>query len=83
MFSDYTSEELYKAGAKRGSIDPCFPSKLGIPHVHNLLYVHHAKKPLDYIFFPMIDALERRGAVAPRDAANTRGKICHLLFAVA
>ncbi len=57
IFSDYTSEEMYKAGAKRGSIDPCFPSKLGIPHIHNLLYVHHAKKPLDLIFFPMIDCL--------------------------
>jgi predicted CoA-substrate-specific enzyme activase len=57
VWSDYTSEELYKAGAKRGSIDPCFPSKLGIPHIHNLLYVHHAKKPLDVIFFPMIDCL--------------------------
>jgi predicted CoA-substrate-specific enzyme activase len=57
VFSDYTSEELYKAGAKRGSIDPCFPSKLGIPHVHNLLYTHHAKRPLDLIFFPMIDCL--------------------------
>ncbi len=57
IFSDYTSEALYKEGAKRGSIDPCFPSKLGIPHVHNLLYVHHAKKPLDLIFFPMIDCL--------------------------
>jgi Uncharacterized protein conserved in bacteria len=57
VFSDYTSETLYKEGAKRGAIDPCFPSKLGIPHVHNLLYVHHAKKPLDVIFFPMIDCL--------------------------
>jgi len=57
IWSDYTSEELYKSGAKRGSIDPCFPSKLGIPHIHNLLYVHHAKKPLDLIFFPMIDCL--------------------------
>ncbi len=57
IFSDYTSETLYKEGGKRGSIDPCFPSKLGIPHVHNLLYVHHAKKPLDIIFFPMIDCL--------------------------
>jgi predicted nucleotide-binding protein (sugar kinase/HSP70/actin superfamily) len=57
VFSDYTSEQLYKEGGKRGSIDPCFPSKLGIPHVHNLLYVHHAKKPLDIIFFPMIDCL--------------------------
>jgi predicted CoA-substrate-specific enzyme activase len=57
IWSDYTSEELYKTGAKRGSIDPCFPSKLGIPHIHNLLYTHHEKKPLDVIFFPMIDCL--------------------------
>jgi predicted nucleotide-binding protein (sugar kinase/HSP70/actin superfamily) len=57
VFSDYTSEQLYKEGGKRGSIDPCFPSKLGIPHVHNLLYTHHGKKPLDIIFFPMIDCL--------------------------
>jgi predicted nucleotide-binding protein (sugar kinase/HSP70/actin superfamily) len=57
VYSDYTSEELYKEGAKRGAIDPCFPSKLGIPHVHNLLYKVHAKKPLDIIFFPMIDCL--------------------------
>ena len=60
VYSDYTSEELYKAGAKRGAIDPCFPSKVGIPHVHNLLYVHHKKKPLDIIFFPMIDDLPSR-----------------------
>ncbi len=57
VYSDYTSEQLYKEGAKRGAIDPCFPSKLGIPHVHNLLYTAHAKKPLDIIFFPMIDCL--------------------------
>jgi predicted CoA-substrate-specific enzyme activase len=57
VYSDYTNEELYKTGAKRGAIDPCFPSKVGIPHVHNLLYVHHKKKPLDLIFMPMIDDL--------------------------
>jgi len=57
VWSDYTSEHLYKEGAKRGSIDPCFPSKIGIPHVHNLLYTHHKEKPLDAIFFPMIDSL--------------------------
>ncbi|MCC6833283.1 MAG: CoA activase [Thermoleophilia bacterium] len=59
VYSDFTSEELYKEGAKRGAIDPCFPSKIGIPHVHNLLYKHHAnsRKPLDVIFFPMIDSL--------------------------
>ncbi|MEE8170714.1 MAG: BadF/BadG/BcrA/BcrD ATPase family protein, partial [Phycisphaerae bacterium] len=58
IWSDFTNEELYKEGAKRGSIDPCFPSKIGIPHVHNLLYRKHGEKtPLDYIFFPMIDGL--------------------------
>jgi len=57
VYSDFTSEDLYKVGAKRGAIDPCFPSKIGIPHVHNLLHKHHAKRPLDVIFFPMIDAL--------------------------
>jgi len=58
IWSDYTSEEMYKEGAKRGAIDPCFPSKIGIPHAHNLIYHKHSEKqPLDYIFFPMIDDL--------------------------
>jgi len=58
VWSDYTSEENYKEGAKRGAIDPCFPSKIGIPHVHNLLYHKHTEKqPLHYIFFPMIDCM--------------------------
>src|SRR3954468_2867420 len=57
FWSEYTNEQLYKEGAKRGAIDPCFPSKVGIPHVHNLLYSVHAKKKLDIIFFPMIDSL--------------------------
>ena len=57
FWSEYTNEQLYKEGAKRGAIDPCFPSKVGIPHVHNLLYAVHPKKKLDIIFFPMIDSL--------------------------
>jgi predicted CoA-substrate-specific enzyme activase len=57
IYSDFTDEKLYKDGAKRGAIDPCFPSKVGIPHFHNLLFVQHSKKKLDYIFFPMIDDL--------------------------
>jgi predicted nucleotide-binding protein (sugar kinase/HSP70/actin superfamily) len=57
VYSDYTSEELYKEGAKRGAIDPCFPAKIGIAHVHNLLFTKHAKKKLDVIFFPMVDML--------------------------
>jgi len=57
VYSDYTSPELYRAGASRGAIDPCFPAKIGIAHVHNLLTIKAAKKPLDLIFFPMVDVL--------------------------
>jgi len=57
IYSDYTSPELYRAGASRGAIDPCFPAKIGIAHVHNLLSIKAAKKPLDLIFFPMVDVL--------------------------
>jgi len=56
VFSDYTDQALYKRGARRGSIDPCFPSKLGIPHVHDLLHRVHPKKRLTHIFFPMVDS---------------------------
>ena len=57
VYSEYTSEELYKEGAKRGAIDPCFPSKIGIPHIHNLMYKIHKKKKLNYIFFPIVDTM--------------------------
>ncbi|MGA2428819.1 MAG: BadF/BadG/BcrA/BcrD ATPase family protein, partial [Candidatus Acidiferrum sp.] len=55
IYSDYTSSELYRAGASRGAIDPCFPAKIGISHVYNLIQEKHRKKPLDAIFFPMYD----------------------------
>ena len=57
VYSDYTTDELYRAGAARGAIDPCFPSKVALAHVHNLLRVKHVRRPLDYIFFPMTDVL--------------------------
>ncbi len=57
IYSDSTTEELFRAGSKRGSIDPCYPSKLGLAHVHNLLFKKHAQKPIDCIFFPMLDVL--------------------------
>src|SRR5262249_29383519 len=57
VYSDYTTEQLYKDDAKRGAIDPCFPSQVGIQYFHNLLYGHDKKNPVDMIFYPMIDAL--------------------------
>src|SRR6202000_564628 len=57
IYSDYTTPELYRAGASRGAIDPCYPSKIGIAHVYNLLATKHNKKPLNVVWFPMYDVL--------------------------
>ncbi|MBV8513702.1 MAG: CoA activase, partial [Acidobacteria bacterium] len=57
VYSDYTSSELYRSGASRGAIDPCFPAKIGISHTYNLIQEKHRKKSLHAIFFPMYDVL--------------------------
>jgi predicted nucleotide-binding protein (sugar kinase/HSP70/actin superfamily) len=57
VYSDFTSGEMYREGATRGAIDPCFPAKIGVAHVHNLLFTRQAKKKLDYVFFPAVDTL--------------------------
>jgi activator of 2-hydroxyglutaryl-CoA dehydratase/predicted nucleotide-binding protein (sugar kinase/HSP70/actin superfamily) len=55
VFSDETTEELWVEGGKYGSIDPCYPSKVGQAHIHNLLFHHHSdEKPLQYIFNPVL-----------------------------
>ncbi|MDH3271031.1 MAG: acyl-CoA dehydratase activase-related protein [Gemmatimonadota bacterium] len=75
VFSDQTSQKLYREGAKRGAIDPCFPSKVAIPHVHNLIHIKHAKRPLDIIFFPMVDDV-------PSEMADAIGhRICPTITA--
>jgi predicted nucleotide-binding protein (sugar kinase/HSP70/actin superfamily) len=57
VYSDFTTGDMYRAGSSRGSIDPCFPSKIAIAHVHNLVFSKHARQPLQVIFFPMFDVL--------------------------
>ncbi len=55
VFSDNTSEEMWIEGGKYGSVDPCFPAKVGQAHIHNLLFHHHSPEvPLHYIFNPSI-----------------------------
>ena len=54
VFSDYTSEEMWSAGGKYGSIDPCYPSKVTQAHIHHLLFEKHEEKALDAIFMPGI-----------------------------
>ncbi|MCK6693762.1 MAG: acyl-CoA dehydratase activase-related protein, partial [Thermoanaerobaculia bacterium] len=58
VFSDFTSENLYREGGKRGAIDPCFPSKVTVAHIHNLLYEKHKKRALNLIFFPAIGDID-------------------------
>ena len=57
VFSDFTSEEMWAAGNKYGSIDPCFPAKVAQAHIHNLLNDKHKEKRLSFIFFPCITNL--------------------------
>ncbi len=55
VFSDETTEEMWKEGSRRGSIDQCFPSKVALAHVHHLL-TDRRKRP-DVIFFPVLATL--------------------------
>jgi predicted CoA-substrate-specific enzyme activase len=57
VYSDFTTNEMYRAGSGRGSIDPCFPSKIAIAHFYNLIFGKHARRSLDCIFLPMFDVL--------------------------
>ena len=54
VFSDETSENLWLEGGKYGAIDPCYPSKVALAHVHNLIHRKQSRKPLDYVWFPAI-----------------------------
>lgn len=58
VFSDQTSEELWNEGGKFGAIDPCYPAKVSLAHVHHLLYKKHARKALNVIWFPCITKIQ-------------------------
>ncbi len=57
VYSDETSEELWLEGGKYSAIDPCFPAKAAVAHVHNLLYRKQARTPLTHVWFPCITRL--------------------------
>jgi predicted nucleotide-binding protein (sugar kinase/HSP70/actin superfamily) len=58
VLSSFTNHEMFAAAAGKGAIDPCFPSKVCIAHIHDLLKKSTNGRALDVIFFPMIDAVE-------------------------
>ena len=64
VFSEQTNQQMFKEGSRRGSIDACFPSKVCISHVHDLIF-NQKKKP-NIIFFPILHDLKS-------DLVNTTG----------
>ncbi len=56
VYSDLTTDEMFREGSSRGAIDPCFPAKVVVPHIHNLLQKHVGRWPLNIIFVPMVDS---------------------------
>jgi predicted CoA-substrate-specific enzyme activase len=52
IWSAFTEPEMYKAGSKRGSIDPCFPSKVAISHIHDL--INNEKHKIDILYYPVL-----------------------------
>jgi predicted CoA-substrate-specific enzyme activase len=55
-YSRFTSAEKYQQAAGFSAIDPCYPSKVAVAHVFELLQ-HCEREPLSAIFFPMFDVL--------------------------
>jgi len=55
-YSRFSSPERYQQAAGFSAVDPCFPSKVAIAHVFELLQ-RCKSEPLDAIFFPMFDVL--------------------------
>jgi predicted CoA-substrate-specific enzyme activase len=55
-YSHFSNSERYQQAAGFSSVDPCFPSKVSIAHVFELLQ-HCKTEPLNAIFFPMFDVL--------------------------
>jgi predicted nucleotide-binding protein (sugar kinase/HSP70/actin superfamily) len=55
-YSHYSTPERYQQAAGFSAIDPCFPSKVALAHIYELLQ-HCQKDPLNAIFFLMFDVL--------------------------
>jgi predicted CoA-substrate-specific enzyme activase len=55
-YSHFSSPERYQEASGFSAVDPCFPSKVSVAHVYELLQ-GAKKEPLDAIFFPMFDVL--------------------------
>ena len=50
VISRPTTERLFRRGSKRGAIDTCYPSKVALAQVHDLVEPRRA----DWVFFPIL-----------------------------
>jgi len=58
LFSGFSNEDMYLAGAKYGSVDSCYPAKVAQSHIYALLHEkRYQRKGIDYIWFPAITEL--------------------------
>ncbi|MGC9158440.1 MAG: BadF/BadG/BcrA/BcrD ATPase family protein [Terracidiphilus sp.] len=57
VYSGMTTQSVYRGAQGLAAIDPCYPTKVTVAHVHELLRTSDTR-PLDALFFPMIDVLE-------------------------
>ncbi len=55
-YSHFSNPDQYQQATGFSAVDPCFPSKVAIAHVYELLQ-RCKSEPLDVIFFPMFDVL--------------------------
>lgn len=57
VYSTFTNSKMYQRAAGFAAIDPCYPSKVGVAHVYDLLRHAKDRQALDIIFFPLFDSL--------------------------
>lgn len=55
-YSHFSTLDAYQQAAGFSAIDPCFPSKISVAHVYELLRLSKSEQ-LGAIFFPMFDVL--------------------------
>jgi predicted CoA-substrate-specific enzyme activase len=83
-FSERTNAKMWKEGSRRGSIDPCFPSKSALAHVHNLVFRKRDCDRVDVILFPILSNLRtqmcRTVASCACPAAASTPEVCKALF---
>ena len=59
LFSGFSDEDMYLAGAKYGSVDSCYPAKVAQSHIYALLHEKkYQRKGIDFIWFPAITHLD-------------------------